>query len=62
MSFNQIVVSSTTILWYFSDKERGVHRPIGQSIFRCIRFHIGSITLGALLLNTVNSKKIINLY
>jgi hypothetical protein len=55
MSFNQIVVSSTTILWYFSDKERGVHRPIGQSIFRCMRFHVGSITLGALLLNTVNS-------
>jgi hypothetical protein len=49
---NSFIVSSSASIWYFSNSSVGIkpHRPLGSSIWRAFRYHIGSIAFASLVL------------
>jgi len=49
-AYNMFVLVSTASIWYFEvSSQEGVRKPINRSYFRGIRFHIGSLAFGSLI-------------
>ena len=57
MAINQFILASTAAIWYFSPDKNQVHRPVSRSIYRAIRYHLGSLAFGSLLLAIVKIKR-----
>ncbi|KAK7100735.1 choline transporter-like protein 1 [Littorina saxatilis] len=50
MACERLTVSSAVALWYFTRDKTRLGMPIGKSIYRLIRFHLGSVAFGSLLI------------
>jgi hypothetical protein len=52
IGFSEFILSSTASIWYFGNSsiEMKPHRPIGTSVWRAFRYHLGSIAFGSLIL------------
>ena len=49
-AFNQFVLASTACIWYFEHRiEGGASKPVRRSFYRGIRYHLGSIAFGSLI-------------
>jgi len=46
----QMTVASSVASWYFSRDRSSLHCPIGRSVRRVAKFHLGSIALGSFLI------------
>jgi len=63
--FGSMVVAGTVADWYFSNQhERGAftRAPLMASVCRTIRFHLGSIALGSLILAVVRFTRAVLMY
>lgn len=49
-AYNQFVTASSAVIWYFEHNiEGGPTRPVSRSFYRGLRYHIGSLAFGALI-------------
>jgi choline transporter-like protein 2/4/5 len=49
-AYNQFVLASSACIWYFEHRiEGGPDRPVRKSFWRAIRYHLGSIAFGSLI-------------
>lgn len=49
VSCHEFVIASCVSMWYFCREKKSLSFPILKSIYRLIRFHLGSIALGSFL-------------
>jgi len=49
-AYNQFVLASSACIWYFEHRiEGGPHKPVSKSFYRGIRYHLGSLAFGSLI-------------
>eukprot|EP00825_Cyclidium_porcatum_P018701 TRINITY_DN2128_c0_g1_i2.p1 TRINITY_DN2128_c0_g1~~TRINITY_DN2128_c0_g1_i2.p1 ORF type:complete len:412 (-),score=21.78 TRINITY_DN2128_c0_g1_i2:104-1339(-) len=61
IAINQFIIASAVCIWYFSQPSPP-HAPIFRSIYRSIRYHLGSLAFGALLLAIVQFLRVVLAY
>lgn len=58
-AMNQFVIGSAAAIWYFSPRDpkdknnKLVERPVSRSVWRCFRYHLGSLAFGSFILAIV---------
>jgi len=57
MAFSLFVIASSACIWYFSQND--CHLPVTKSFYRGIRYHLGSLAFGALLVTIVQMIRIV---
>lgn len=50
LGVSHFVLAGSTAIWYFNRNDRDMPRPIAQSVAWLLRYHVGSVALGSLLL------------
>lgn len=50
LSCERFTISSAVALWYFTRDKTLLNSPVSTSIFRLIRYHLGSLALGSLVI------------
>eukprot|EP00753_Platysulcus_tardus_P022702 PLAT9918.1.p2 GENE.PLAT9918.1~~PLAT9918.1.p2 ORF type:complete len:637 (+),score=345.23 PLAT9918.1:74-1912(+) len=58
----QLIISGAVSMWYFSDTvdgRRRVHSPLSRSICNALRYHLGSIAFGSLVLAAVRALRVV---
>lgn len=53
LSTSHFIVACSTSIWYFNRKERQATHPVLMSVWWMVRYHIGSIAFGSLILAIV---------
>lgn len=61
-AIEQCTVAGAVATWYFADNKRKLGWPIVGSFWRTIRYHLGSLALGALLIAIVQVFRILLAY
>jgi len=57
----QFILASSVCIWYFSGGQKA-HRPIGRSLHKAWRYHLGSLAFGSLILAIVQFIRLILAY
>jgi hypothetical protein len=63
-AYTQFVLASSTAIWYYAQgpDSQGAHKPVSRSFYRGIRYHLGSIAFGSLIVAIVQAIRLIMLY
>lgn len=61
IALTQFIIACTVSIWYFT-REKAGYRAIFRSVYYSIRYHLGSLAFGALLLSLVKLVKFILWY
>lgn len=57
-ALQEFTLASAVAIWYFSlNSDSGPQRPISRSLYRALRYHLGSLAFGAVVLATVRFLK-----
>ena len=60
---NQTAIAGSVAQWYFTrDKKQIPFFTVGKSLWRCFRYHLGSLAFGSLILAIVYFIRIVLVY
>lgn len=62
LACSHFVIACATALWYFGPSRAQFKNPIQTSVFWMIRYHLGSIAFGSILLAIVWALRIVAQY
>jgi hypothetical protein len=62
LACSHFIIASATCIWYFGPSRALYKNPIQTSIFWLIRYHLGSIAFGSILLAIVWALRILAQY
>ena len=57
-----LILAGAFSAWYFRSKEDGLHRPILRSLGRTLRYHMGSVAMGAFIIAVIQLARAILAY